>query len=145
MVSLPLTFFFFFFNDTATTEIYTLSLHDALPISFMFIRSWLLTVCGDFPQTGRQVSMRRMSLAAVSLLKQVRTVVAFLLVIPIALLPYVVRALPLPNARGPLDRKLFAINVLLRRNCGVNLLDCTTTRFVLWIDAPLDEIGGAHV
>src|SRR5215475_15881420 len=29
----PLSFFFFFFNDTATTEIYTLSLHDALPIS----------------------------------------------------------------------------------------------------------------
>src|SRR2546429_5630697 len=27
--------FFFFFNDTATTEIYTLSLHDALPISRM--------------------------------------------------------------------------------------------------------------
>src|SRR5436853_7093740 len=31
-LSLPL-FFLFFFNDTATTEIYTLSLHDALPIS----------------------------------------------------------------------------------------------------------------
>src|SRR5258707_13712374 len=31
----PYMFFsFFFFNDTATTEIYTLSLHDALPISF---------------------------------------------------------------------------------------------------------------
>src|SRR2546429_6618178 len=30
--SIP-TFYFFFFNDTATTEIYTLSLHDALPIS----------------------------------------------------------------------------------------------------------------
>src|SRR2546422_2502001 len=30
---LPLVFLFFFFNDTATTEIYTLSLHDALPIS----------------------------------------------------------------------------------------------------------------
>src|SRR3989442_8406999 len=29
----PLPQFFFFFNDTATTEIYTLSLHDALPIS----------------------------------------------------------------------------------------------------------------
>src|SRR5688572_33482336 len=29
----PSLFFFFFFNDTATTEIYTLSLHDALPIS----------------------------------------------------------------------------------------------------------------
>src|SRR2546422_5675401 len=30
---LSLFSFFFFFNDTATTEIYTLSLHDALPIS----------------------------------------------------------------------------------------------------------------
>src|SRR6266446_7801426 len=29
----PFVAFFFFFNDTATTEIYTLSLHDALPIS----------------------------------------------------------------------------------------------------------------
>src|SRR5256885_16250382 len=29
---LTLILFFFFFNDTATTEIYTLSLHDALPI-----------------------------------------------------------------------------------------------------------------
>src|SRR5258705_1617892 len=28
-------FSFFFFNDTATTEIYTLSLHDALPISLV--------------------------------------------------------------------------------------------------------------
>src|SRR5437764_13285118 len=27
------SFFFFFFNDPSTTEIYTLSLHDALPIS----------------------------------------------------------------------------------------------------------------
>src|SRR5206468_11127191 len=30
--SLLFFFFFFFFNDPATTEIYTLSLHDALPI-----------------------------------------------------------------------------------------------------------------
>src|SRR2546422_4466951 len=29
----PVSVCFFFFNDTATTEIYTLSLHDALPIS----------------------------------------------------------------------------------------------------------------
>src|SRR5438874_11260944 len=29
----PSSLLFFFFNDTATTEIYTLSLHDALPIS----------------------------------------------------------------------------------------------------------------
>src|SRR2546427_7873488 len=33
MLACPSHFFFFFFNDTATTEIYTLSLHDALPIS----------------------------------------------------------------------------------------------------------------
>src|SRR5258707_9877392 len=32
-VPLLISFIFFFFNDTATTEIYTLSLHDALPIS----------------------------------------------------------------------------------------------------------------
>src|SRR5258707_11999789 len=33
LVYILLIFIFFFFNDTATTEIYTLSLHDALPIS----------------------------------------------------------------------------------------------------------------
>src|SRR5256885_13496621 len=33
MLLLPSFIIFFFFNDTATTEIYTLSLHDALPIS----------------------------------------------------------------------------------------------------------------
>src|SRR5256885_6437624 len=32
-----LCFIFFFFNDTATTEIYTLSLHDALPISLSLV------------------------------------------------------------------------------------------------------------
>src|SRR3712207_8115040 len=34
-------YLFFFFNDTATTEIYTLSLHDALPISAHRARSSL--------------------------------------------------------------------------------------------------------
>src|SRR2546422_10534615 len=33
MLQLSRSYIFFFFNDTATTEIYTLSLHDALPIS----------------------------------------------------------------------------------------------------------------
>src|SRR5256885_7674809 len=33
MIQPPPCSIFFFFNDTATTEIYTLSLHDALPIS----------------------------------------------------------------------------------------------------------------
>src|SRR3712207_7704098 len=36
-------FIFFFFNDTATTEIYTLSLHDALPISE---HPWLWSAAG---------------------------------------------------------------------------------------------------
>src|SRR5579863_10775720 len=38
-------FLFFFFNDTATTEIYTLSLHDALPICRRIWRAW----CGGCP------------------------------------------------------------------------------------------------
>src|SRR2546423_5827126 len=38
--------FLFFFNDTATTEIYTLSLHDALPISF----------CRSHDREGRTVN-----------------------------------------------------------------------------------------
>src|SRR2546430_15354851 len=40
--------FFFFFNDTATTEIYTLSLHDALPISIAIGQSpsfFFVSVC----------------------------------------------------------------------------------------------------
>src|SRR5256885_13845266 len=41
-------FVFFFFNDTATTEIYTLSLHDALPISVLHLVmcSLLVSVVG---------------------------------------------------------------------------------------------------
>src|SRR5258708_20983952 len=39
---------FFFFNDTATTEIYTLSLHDALPIYVLFFkdarRTWIIGI-----------------------------------------------------------------------------------------------------
>src|SRR5947208_8015244 len=35
LMSCDFVLFFFFFNDTATTEIYTLSLHDALPISIL--------------------------------------------------------------------------------------------------------------
>src|ERR1041385_9544748 len=38
----------FFFNDTATTEIYTLSLHDALPIS----KSWPLVQESHTPHSG---------------------------------------------------------------------------------------------
>src|SRR3712207_8892794 len=45
--------FFFFFNDTATTEIYTLSLHDALPI-LEFPLGWYLDVAR--PPAGDTVS-----------------------------------------------------------------------------------------
>src|SRR5262245_66185670 len=43
-----LSFFLFFFNDTATTEIYTLSLHDALPIYRLAacLRHQVLPRCG---------------------------------------------------------------------------------------------------
>src|SRR2546426_9184578 len=41
-MNLPAKCIFFFFNDTATTEIYTLSLHDALPI-------WALDQPSPFP------------------------------------------------------------------------------------------------
>ena len=40
---------FFFFNDTATTEIYTLSLHDALPISSVRFRA---------PKVGDEVEFK---------------------------------------------------------------------------------------
>src|SRR5256884_9937178 len=44
------TFFsFFFFNDTATTEIYTLSLHDALPIS---LRPWPMLLQRILPSSS---------------------------------------------------------------------------------------------
>src|SRR6267154_6411877 len=42
-----LFFIFFFFTDTATTEIYTLSLHDALPISSP--RSWCSSWSSSMP------------------------------------------------------------------------------------------------
>src|SRR5437667_1134964 len=40
---------FFFFNDTATTEIYTLSLHDALPISSPSLRLMCLVAAISRP------------------------------------------------------------------------------------------------
>src|SRR5260221_10500360 len=42
---------FFFFNDTATTEIYTLSLHDALPIYARLLNTWAWGVRLDSTQT----------------------------------------------------------------------------------------------
>src|SRR2546430_7637535 len=50
---------FFFFNDTAPTEIYTLSLHDALPICGVRCSGrWCWPSCRSLrsPRTGRRVS-----------------------------------------------------------------------------------------
>src|SRR3712207_7209868 len=52
--------FCFFFNDTATTEIYTLSLHDALPISRLVLDDELLTeLWTDRMRHGTHVELGR--------------------------------------------------------------------------------------
>src|SRR5256885_8609066 len=55
--------FFFFFNDTATTEIYTLSLHDALPIYQGVAMQVARELLGDWfilgSQSGWQYSLTR--------------------------------------------------------------------------------------
>src|SRR5687767_15933846 len=62
---------FFFFNDTATTEIYTLSLHDALPIwrlpqDVLLIR---LHIGGGSPDQGHELGIR----LAMGALEQLRS------------------------------------------------------------------------
>src|SRR5947209_12502536 len=60
-VDLSFNLFFFFFNDTATTEIYTLSLHDALPIYKPFGRSLRLrsSLCPSLGRSRRGDPSRR--------------------------------------------------------------------------------------
>src|SRR2546429_6238387 len=51
--------FFFFFNDTATTEIYTLSLHDALPICSALLRVYARDHrAGAYEIAGQRVLQR---------------------------------------------------------------------------------------
>src|SRR5204863_9898435 len=45
--------FFFFFNDPATTDIYTLSLHDALPISYRLLIYFMALIPMVVEQTSR--------------------------------------------------------------------------------------------
>src|SRR2546430_16918150 len=52
---------FFFFNDTATTEIYTLSLHDALPICIGF-KEWTL-VCEALGRGVQGIIIRKGGIA----------------------------------------------------------------------------------
>src|SRR5258708_39670553 len=64
----PSTVLFFFFNDTATTEIYTLSLHDALPI---YVPVWshlehALEEIGVWPMPNRHEERVRLELVALA-------------------------------------------------------------------------------
>src|SRR5260370_39885011 len=52
-------FVFFFFNDTATTEIYTLSLHDALPISTHAPGIWMKAGQRDSGTRAKRTSVFR--------------------------------------------------------------------------------------
>src|SRR6266481_9478019 len=62
-----LILFCFFFNDTATTEIYTLSLHDALPIRHRRRRGeWGATVRHQGLSPSRRVSARSRRLAGLA-------------------------------------------------------------------------------
>src|SRR2546427_13181457 len=54
----PARFAFFFFNDTATTEIYTLSLHDALPICQRPLSGKLMRKLLSFCNSSRVLACR---------------------------------------------------------------------------------------
>src|SRR5437667_12874565 len=51
------TFIFFFFNDTATTEIYTLSLHDALPICYPGSDRWAVRHLSFTLECGERIAL----------------------------------------------------------------------------------------
>src|SRR2546422_2196291 len=57
----PMCISFFFFNDTATTEIYTLSLHDALPISEKLVAFPHPQVPADRPVEQQSLARRRVA------------------------------------------------------------------------------------
>src|SRR3712207_6941226 len=50
-----------FCNDTATTEIYTLSLHDALPISRPVARIRFAQACPELARSGGEAAFNRMT------------------------------------------------------------------------------------
>src|SRR2546429_8210500 len=61
---------FFFFNDTATTEIYTLSLHDALPISLRGDAAVHLHQAGDGKGVSRGAHHRADAVRLVGIVEQ---------------------------------------------------------------------------
>src|SRR6266513_4320477 len=59
--------FFFFFNDTATTEIYTLSLHDALPIPARSRPGWPRRSTSCWPPSPSDRKSTRLNSSHVSI------------------------------------------------------------------------------
>src|SRR6266540_6480172 len=116
-------FLFFFFNDTATTEIYTLSLHDALPIPVrpgMTIGEFALLVVGE------------------------RRLPVDLTVIPLENwerghwfdqtgLPWVN---PSPNIRSPLEALLYS---------GIGLLEASNLSVGRGTDTPFEVVGAPWI
>src|SRR5215510_8573530 len=101
-------FSFFFFNDTATTEIYTLSLHDALPISSRAPASWLWTATPrraptSTPSTDRKSTRLNSSHVAISyavfcLKKKMNGMKVFVVDLDAHLQPHVLLAVDVPGA-----------------------------------------------
>src|SRR5437899_4729300 len=77
--SYHITILFFFFNDTATTEIYTLSLHDALPISVSWGRPPPLAFGGQLHSSTHPVLAHNRSEEHTSELQSLRHLVCRLL------------------------------------------------------------------
>src|SRR3989475_11809017 len=119
--------FFFFFNDTATTEIYTLSLHDALPISQpYFLRRLLVGALYDW--TGVPDSVRGEPFEPPPLVLVARLPVAG---VPLTLrreVAYRIR----DQAMGEIRRPLFVTNVF-----DVSV----SPDLVVW---PIDATAGAQ-
>src|SRR5437660_9149177 len=81
----PLTLFFsfFFFNDTATTEIYTLSLHDALPILLTGLVRWDTLVDDAAPVVNTLKKLHISSVRLVVLIGALMGMISSLLVFQI--------------------------------------------------------------
>src|SRR2546427_4739270 len=62
------SYIFFFFNDTATTEIYTLSLHDALPICLTRLEREKLIQ--EYEETIKKIAYLKSVLASEALVRQ---------------------------------------------------------------------------
>src|SRR6266446_1063582 len=109
-------FFFFFFNDTATTEIYTLSLHDALPI-WLHLRRKQETNLHLFPTLrflDDQPEPRRSPFRLRDILLFVLRALALLLLVAAFAWPYLRRADTVPIK----ESRVYILDNTLSRQAG---------------------------